>query len=439
MVTRPDFPTTRPQNTSRRALIYSLTPIDLQDLAAYVPIVSEEIDVIYDSKEAKEAISSDKYSCVIINNTSLDPAATGVSQFASAQKNLHCRMTIELNCLPNLTTETWKLGEDQLFHHTGQETDSLTLPLCSMFEDNTSLKWVERVRQQFKEIRFRLREMKFKPILLIGAAGTCKLSLAQIAHVRSTRRACPFIYANCKTGSSERSWPFAGMKAEELFRQNIESMMMQANGGTIYIHEIDKLDYNALKVLARIINNPTFTSPTGKNVHFEGAIICSTRANLEELVSKKECPYQILQVLSGHIIRIPSLIDDPTDIPDIAAAMIKSICAIHKLPEKTLSNEAKESLTSFIWRKNLRELFHILSRTVTMVNRKLIRKDDLYFGTPSNPIGEYQNEGDRIKAAIDISNGDKKKAAEMLKVSRKTLYAHMRKLGIPTDYGKSMK
>jgi len=201
MVTRPDFPTTRPDNKSRRALIYSLTPIDLNELSASVPIISEEVDVVYDSKKAKEALSTGNYTYVIVNRTSLDPSSDRVSQFATMLKNVSCHISIELNLLPNLTCQTWKLGDDQLFHHTGEEKDVLTIPLSSMFH-LTQIKWMENVRAQFERERNKLIDEDIKMVMVVGSRGTGKLSLAQLAHARSPRRNNPFIFANCKTANN---------------------------------------------------------------------------------------------------------------------------------------------------------------------------------------------------------------------------------------------
>lgn len=439
MVTRPDFSTTRPDKQSRRALIYSLTPIDLNELSASVPIIPEEIDVVNDSKKAKEALSTGNYSCVIVNRTSLDPSSERVSQFATMLKSVSCHISIELNLLPNLTCQTWKLGDDQLFHHTGEEKDVLTIPLCSMFH-LTELSWMENVRAQFDRERNKLLNEDIKMVMVVGSRGTGKLSLAQIAHARSTRRNNPFIFANCKTANEQYKVKFEGVAARTLFRQNLELLLRQAQGGTIYFHEIDKLEYPALNVFAEVLTKGTFTNTNDKVEKFKGAIICSTRIPIEEKVRGEQVPASFLQKFTGHIIRVPSLMDYPDDIQPMAASMLKSISAMENLPLKQLSEEAVKVLQTHVWNSNLREMFHLLSRTVTsMGKRKIIGKDDIYFGTAPENTGEDRYEIDKIKHVLESCAGDKKKAAAKLSIARKTLYVYMKRYDIPMDYGKPAK
>ena len=439
MVTRPDFPTTRPDNQSRRALIYSLTPIDLRELSASVPIIPEEIDVFNDSKKAKEALSSGNYTCVIVNRTSLDPSSDRVSQFATMLKNVSCRISIELNLLPNLTCQTWKLGDDQLFHHTGEEKDVLTIPLCSMFH-LTQINWMENVRVQFDRERNKLIDEGIKMVMVVGSRGTGKLSLAQLAHARSTRRNNPFIFANCKTANEQYKTKFEGVAARTLFRQNLELLLRQAQGGTIYFHEIDKLEYAALNVFAEVLTKGTFTNANDKTEKFKGAIICSTRIPIEEKVRGERIPASFLQKFTGHIIRIPSLMDYPEDIQPMAMSMLKSISAMEKMPEKQLSEGAIQLLKEHVWNSNLREMFHLLSRTVTsMGKRKLSGKEDIYFGTAPENTGEDRYMVEKVKHVLETCEGDKKKAAAKLSIARKTLYVYMKRYNIPMEYGKPAK
>lgn len=436
MVTRPDFSATRPDKQSRRALIYSLTPIDLNELSESVPIIPEEIDIVNDSKKAKEALVTGDYTCVIVNRTSLDPSSDRVSQFATMLKNVSCRISIELNLLPNLTCQTWKLGDDQLFHHTGEEKDVLTIPLCSMFH-LTQINWMENVRAQFERERNKLIDEDFKMVMVVGSRGTGKLSLAQLAHARSTRRNFPFIFANCKTANEEYKTKFEGLAARTLFRQNLELLLRQAQGGTIYFHEIDKLEYPALSIFAEVLEKGTFTDVNDKIVKFKGAIICSTRIPIEEKVRGEHIPAAFLQKFTGHIIRVPSLMDYPEDIQTMAHSMLKSISAMERMPEKQLSEEAVKILKGHVWNSNLREMFHLLSRTVTsMGKRKIIGKDDIYFGTAVENTGEDRYEVEKIKHVLETYEGDKKKASAQLGIARKTLYVYMRRYNIPMDYGK---
>lgn len=439
MVTRPDFPTTRPDNKSRRALIYSLTPIDLNELSASVPIIPEEVDVVYDSKKAKEALSTGNYTCIIVNRTSLDPSSDRVSQFATMLKNVSCHISIELNLLPNLTCQTWKLGDDQLFHHTGEEKDVLTIPLSSMFH-LSHINWIENVRAQFDRERRKQIDEDIKMVMVVGSRGTGKLSLAQLAHARSPRRNNPFIFANCKTANEQYKTKFEGVAARTLFRQNIELLLRQAQGGTIYFHEIDKLEYAALNVFAEVLSKGTFTNANDKAEKFRGAIICSTRIPIEEKVRGERIPASFIQKFTGHIIRIPSLLDYPEDIQHMATSMLKSISVMEKLPVKQLSEEASKVLRNHVWNSNLREMFHLLSRTVTsMGKRKLIGKDDIYFGTAIENTGEDRYEVEKIKHILEMCEGDKKKAATQLSIARKTLYVYMKRYNIPMDYGKPAK
>lgn len=113
---------------------------------------------------------------------------------------------------------------------------------------------------------------------------------------------------------------------------------------------------------------------------------------------------------------------------------------MENLPLKQLSEEAVKVLQTHVWNSNLREMFHLLSRTVTsMGKRKIIGKDDIYFGTAPENTGEDRYEIDKIKHVLESCAGDKKKAAAKLSIARKTLYVYMKRYDIPMDYGKPAK
>lgn len=439
MTDRPDLSTTRPELPPRRALVYSRTPIDLEELATKVPIVVEDIDVIHDSKEAKAAIDSGRYTCVIVNKTSLDPSSYRVSQYATVFENVACRLFIEMNVLPSLTVDYWTLGGDQLFHHSGQVRHALTVPVKALFQ-LSGIKWVNDVRKQFEYQRKTLENVEKKVVLVVGAEGTAKLPLAQISHSRSHRRDNPFIYANCNTLEEKLYTSWVTDSARDYFKTNIEFMLKQAQGGTVYFHEIDKLDRAAFEVLTEVVKKGTFVNDDEEIESFKGAIIFSSLTSLEEKCKNGEVPRQFLKLFAGHVIRVPSLIDYPEDIPAMADSMIKSICAIEKIEAKRLNEAAIKTLQAQVLNANLRELYYLLSHSIFRLRtRKIIRPEDLYFGTHvgADDLQDVRTEKERIEDALKDSNGDKSKAAAILKIARKTLYVYMDKYDIPRDFGQS--
>ena len=84
--------------------------------------------------------------------------------------------------------------------------------------------------------------------LFYGAPGTGKYCLSQLAHSKSSRSAYRFLFANCNS-DEEDGHVIWGEAEKDSFRNNLKSMFSEAEKGTLYFHEIEKLDYEAQEIL----------------------------------------------------------------------------------------------------------------------------------------------------------------------------------------------
>lgn len=392
------------------------------------------VDLFTDTDSAKEALESGKYSYVAVDRSFLDARTLEFMLWTHAHafniETLSFAQTSKAKVIMNV----WEARADHLFHSSHRQMDNMTIPLNMIFSELSYISWISSMTARMMKVRRNLERSTMKTALVSGPSGVGKVSLAQIAHYRSPRKDAGFVFANCKRleGKSHVKWT---KDERNVFIRNINSMMREADGGTLYFHEIEHMDIEGQEILASVLRKGTYlTSGESKERLFRGVTIISTiyeSSCRNDMVSK-----DIISLTKGNEIIVPSLSEYNEEILSLAKEFARTICLLKGIESKSFTKEAQDRLIKHPWSKNIRELFSVINQAVETSNRKKIGVDDLFF-VEGNEVDTVDNERERkIKNALRETEGIVSRAAARLGMTRKTVHKWIRLYDIPKGYGK---
>ena len=280
-------------------------------------------------------------------------------------------------------------------------------------------------------------------VMLLGESGTGKEVLARGLHQSSSRRGGKFAAINCAAipenlleselfGYEKGS--FTG--AAKMTVGKIET----ANGGTLMLDEIGDLPFQLQAKLLRFLQERTIERLGGRQeIPVDVRIVCATHQDLKALSKEGKFRDDLYYRLAEIVVNVPPLRARAGDAALLAHAFVRRFSLEQKRPTMTLSQEAVRAVELHSWPGNIRELENCIRRAVIMADSSQISCDDV--GLQGLPEVEGESSLDlRVirdnaeKAAIGIAlgrvNGNMVKAAELLGVSRPTLYDLMHRLGL---------
>ena len=278
-------------------------------------------------------------------------------------------------------------------------------------------------------------------VLILGANGTGKESVARIIHEKSNRKEMPFVAVNCGAIPRELApsllfghtrGAFTGAEA------NKEGYFDMAQGGTLFLDEIGTLPYEIQSLLLRVLQENIYMPIGGtKERVADVRIVAATNENLEEAIGNHRFREDLYHRLSEFEIYQPALQECPEDILPLADFFRKRFSdELHK-ETTNFSKEAQRLLLSYPWPGNIRELQNKVRRAVLIATTTVINKADLNIQirtqsreAPSQiflPLKDYELEKQTIIAALKSCDGNRTRAARLLNINPATLYRKMRK------------
>ncbi len=286
-------------------------------------------------------------------------------------------------------------------------------------------------------------------VLLLGESGTGKELFGRAIHSLSNRRKGPYVAINCaaiprellenELFGSERG-AYTGAVARKMGKFEI------AQGGTIFLDEVGDLDIALQAKLLRVLQDRTFERLGGtKTITVGVRVVAASNADLKKAVEKTEFREDLFYRLSVFPITIPPLRERREDIPDLAEYFVKKYCAEMKKPKKRISREAISLLDKYHWPGNVRELENTVERAIILCEGKKILPEHLAIRIPSpheirlregaglKEVGQHaQAEAERalITRVLTQVRGNKRKAAQALKIDYTTLFEKIKKYGI---------
>ncbi|WHY87795.1 sigma-54-dependent Fis family transcriptional regulator [Neobacillus novalis] len=277
------------------------------------------------------------------------------------------------------------------------------------------------------------------PIIIYGESGTGKELIAQSLHTAGSRKRKPFIAVNCSAIPEN-------LIESELFgyergaftganRDGAPGKFEAADGGTIFLDEIGDMPLKAQAALLRVLQEKTVTRIGGVEVkRIDTRVIAATNKNLREEVQSGRFREDLYYRLKGIIITPPAL-RNRSDIIELSEHLITKL----DNPTVRLSEEAKQKLVSYRWPGNIRELNSILMQASFFAEGNEIKAEDLHFvseyeqqtdSEEKTPITLINAEIDVIKRALYSVEWNISKAADILKISRNTLYLKIKKYNL---------
>lgn len=415
----------------KRVLIYCSSKKQLEEIVSTLPIIDGYWDAFDNLTDAIKAVKEGDYGIVISESTPLNPADRDLVLAANSKcTRVHSFYSSWLT-RNDVVASMWNLEESYYFRYVGEEQDAMTVALYSMFTEPSHLKWFSHMQGEFHAMREKVAREKTQTVLLTGANGTGKFTLAQIAHIRSMRRNNRFVFANCKAMAPHEVMKW-GPGEKSHFTRILRSMAEQAQGGTIYFHEIDHLDIEAQELIADFLTKDLkVNTDSGR---FNGIVMCSTRISIEDNIPGHVCAQSLIKALSRNVIKVPSLMDYNEDLELLAVDMLKNYCISQNIQQKKFTKKALKVICGHVWSRNMRELFDVIKHAVLITPGKLITENAIIMHPVIDSTDNNSDKLRKVKLAIRNNNGNKRRAAKELEIAPKTLYAWMKDLGIPLDY-----
>jgi len=280
-------------------------------------------------------------------------------------------------------------------------------------------------------------------VLLIGESGTGKELLAAHVHRESPFAAGPFIKVNCAAIPTElveselfghEKGAFTGAAA--LRRGRFE----QADGGTIFLDEVGDLHEASQAKLLRVLQDGELQRVGGEqSIRVSVRVIAATNRRLDELVRTGAFREDLYYRLSVVPIRVPALRERPQDIGDLAAYFLAEFCARNNLRPRRLDAEVVPLLERYQWPGNVRELRNAIERMAILTRDERLTADSIPIEI-RNPQPAAQSAGlqgvrdhaerERIRQALDQTDGNVSSAARLLGTERTSLHKRIRALGL---------
>ena len=219
-------------------------------------------------------------------------------------------------------------------------------------------------------------------ILLLGQSGVGKEVFASYIHKNSPRAKKPFIAINMAAIPENliESELFGFEKGAFTDAQEAKAGQFEcANGGTLFLDEIGEMPYGVQAKLLRALQEKEVRRlGSSKAIKIDIRVVSATNANLSDKIKDGEFREDLYYRLNTIPLHIPPLKERKDEILQIADAMIEINCKKYDFDLKTFSPEAKETLLSYDWPGNIRELISVVERAVILSDNQEISADELF-------------------------------------------------------------
>jgi len=294
-------------------------------------------------------------------------------------------------------------------------------------------------------------------VLILGESGTGKDLAAKAIHHSSARASQPFVNITCSAlpeqlleselmGHEKGSFTGARERKRGLFEV--------ADGGTVFLDEIGDMGVGLQAKLLRILEEKTFRRVGGtKDLRVDVRIVGATNRNLEQAVREgafREDLYYRLMVIP---VEIPPLRERVEDIPLLITHFIDRFNVEFRKKTLGLTSDAMDCCEQYNWPGNVRELRNVIERAMILENKEFLDVEDLpqalrassencdgiasahrtrttVFELPEGGYGLREMEEQMVRQALERTDGNQSRAAELLDISRDSLRYKMRKFGL---------
>ena len=317
--------------------------------------------------------------------------------------------------------------------------NSLVQEISQEFQLNNIIGQSRAMREIFKTIGS--ASTSRVTVLIRGDSGTGKELIAKAIHYNSPEKNQPFIAVNC-TAIPETLFEselfghdkgaFTGAIATKKGKFEL------AERGTLFFDEIGDVSLNIQAKLLRVLQEKKYERVGGtRTLTTEARIVAATNKNLEEMIQNEQFREDLYYRLNVIEIRVPPLKERREDIPLLVEFLLDKINKEFQRTVRKIAPDAMDLLKNQSWKGNVRELENVLRRGVVMAKSDVLLKEYL-------PLMEEENQTtgiDRIQTLEEMekehilnmlryANYNKKRACELLDISRPTLDRKIKKFGL---------
>jgi two-component system response regulator AtoC len=282
------------------------------------------------------------------------------------------------------------------------------------------------------------------PVLVFGESGTGKELVARAVHSNSPRANNPFVAVSCAAMTEtlleselfgHEKGAFTGAERQR------RGLFEQATGGTLFLDEIGEIPAKMQAQLLRVLQEGEIRRVGGsENIKVDVRIVAATHRDLDEEVKAGRFREDLLFRLRVVSIRLPSLGERLEDVPPLVEYFLGLASRREHRAIPTISPEAMALLKSYPWPGNVRELRNAVERAVAVASPDVILASDLpaeitgrqVSVTPGKTFSGDAIIADRptlailekryVELTLIETGGNKKRAAEVLGIDRRTLY-----------------
>lgn len=279
--------------------------------------------------------------------------------------------------------------------------------------------------------------------LLLGESGTGKEVAANAVHLSSDRSKMPFVAINCASIPENlleselfgfEKGAFTG--AHKTTKGKIEC----AEGGTLFLDEIGDMPFNLQAKLLRFLQEKCIERLGGRQeISVDVRVVCATNQNLEQMVKDKTFREDLFYRVSEITLIIPPLRDRDEDVLILAQYFLQLFALEYKSNVKSFSDDGLSAIKAHKWPGNIRELQNKVKSSVIMCTGTQVTAIDLGFFDHQDSGYELslnlrtvreQAETRAIYKAYALAEKNMSKAAELLGITRPTLYSLIEKYAL---------
>ncbi|MDX9883319.1 MAG: sigma-54 dependent transcriptional regulator [Prolixibacteraceae bacterium] len=277
-------------------------------------------------------------------------------------------------------------------------------------------------------------------ILITGENGTGKELVAREIHRQSARNGEIMVSVDMGAISETlfESELFGHVKgAFTDARENRAGKFETANKGTLFLDEIGNLSFHLqAKLLAAIQNRQIMRVGSDQPIPVDIRLVCATNKDLPQMVCDGLFREDLLYRINTIQIELPPLRERGEDILTLAEFFLKKFASKYEKHGLRINSAAQEKLMNYQWPGNIRELQHTIEKAVILSDSTVLKPEDFFLrpatsgktGTPQLTIEEMEKQ--MIVQAIGKTAGNMSLAADLLGITRQTLYNKIKKYGI---------
>lgn len=278
-------------------------------------------------------------------------------------------------------------------------------------------------------------------VLILGESGTGKELVARAIHARSDRRNRRFVAINCAAIPEQlleselfgyEKGAFTGAVKQTLGK--VET----AEGGTLFLDEIGDMPLSLQAKLLRFLQDRVIERLGGRDpIAVDVRVVCATNQDLGALIAAQKFRQDLFYRISEVTIPLPPLRRRAGDAVVLANAFLKRAAAENPKAPRSFTEEALVAIQRHDWPGNVRELENKVRAATIMAAGPQITADDLGLGAATGRFQMLNLKGVRtaaerqaVQQALSLTSGNLSAAAELLGVTRPTLYDLLEKLSL---------